>query len=76
MIEREFFGGEILAAVLALTVIARIDIATIEFDWFARQAVVAEQANDLWDRQDQARGGHPVMLFVFKGALELCNFRP
>ena len=47
VVEREFLRREMLATILTAIVIASVDVAAVELDVLERQAVVAEQANDL-----------------------------
>lgn len=60
VVECEFAGDELLAAVLAHVAIACVDVASVEFDVLFGQAVVSEEADDARDSDVHADGFDPV----------------
>lgn len=60
VVECEFAGDELLAAVLAHVVIACVDVTAVEFDVLFGEAVVSEQANDARDSDVHTDGFDPV----------------
>jgi hypothetical protein len=76
VIEGEFLGGELLAAVLAEGVVAGVDVAAVEFDVLAREAVVGEKADDAGDGNFEADGFDKVVVLAFVLCLELREFDP
>lgn len=70
MVECEFCGGEFVATVLALVVVASIDIFAVKFDGLFGEAVVGEQSDNTGDCNLHAYGLDPVggggeLVFVF-----------
>ena len=61
VVERQFAGGEALAAILTAVAIAGIDVAPVEFDILARQAVVDRQADDPRHGDVDPHGANPVV---------------
>lgn len=76
VIEGEFAGGEMMAAVLTAVAIAREDVAAVEFYALLREAVVAEESDDARDGKVHAHGADPLMLIGFELAAEEGEFGP
>src|SRR5262249_36729065 len=64
VIETQFRGRVLLAAVLALVIVAGKDIAPVELYRLLRQLVVAEQANDPRRLNLAIDGSNPVVVFL------------
>jgi hypothetical protein len=76
VIEREFLGGEFFAAVLASGVVAGVNVAAVEFDVLAREAVVTEEADDAGDGDFIANGADEIVVVAFELGLEGGEFDP
>jgi len=77
MVEAEFVGGELAAAILALIVVAGEDVASVELDRLPRQPIVEQQSNDARDLDFTARRAHPVVfLFAKVPSTVLAHFAP
>ncbi|MFN9959906.1 MAG: hypothetical protein ACK55I_43025, partial [bacterium] len=76
MVEGELAGGERLAAVLAAVGVARVDVAAVELDLLAGQAVEREHAHDLGHGDGDARGAHPVVVLLLELLAELAQLGP
>ncbi len=76
VVEGEFLGGEFFAAVLAEGVIAGVDVAAVEFDVLAGEAVVAEEADDAGDGDFEADGFYEIVGFAFELGFEGGHFDP
>src|SRR5206468_2148391 len=64
VVEAEFHGGELSATVLALVVVAREDITTVELYRLLGQLIVAEQADDARHLDFAVDGANPVVVFL------------
>ena len=64
VVQAQLRGRELLAAVLALVVVAREDVAAVELHRLLRQLFVAEQANDARHLDFAVGGAHPIVVFL------------
>src|SRR6266545_1790177 len=62
VVQAQFRGREPLAAILALVVVAREDVAAVELHRLLRQLFVGEQTNDSWHLDFAVDGAHPVVV--------------
>src|SRR6266545_3172898 len=62
LVQAEFRGREPLAAILALVVVAREDVAAVELHRLLRRLFVGEQTNDSWHLDFAVDGAHPVVV--------------
>lgn len=69
-------GGETFAAILAGVFVAGKDVAAIEFDLAAGQAVVEEEADNAGDGDVEIHGGNPVAAIRLEIALEFADLAP
>lgn len=76
MVEGQFAGGETSAAILAGVFVAGEDVAAIELDLGAREAVVEEQADNAGDGDVEIYGGNPVAAIGLEIALEFADLAP
>ena len=76
MVEGKLSGGETFAAILAGIFVAGEDVAAIEFDLGAGEAVVEEQADNAGDGDVEIHGGNPVAAIRLEIALEFADLAP
>ena len=76
MVEGQLSGGETPAAILAGVFVAGVDVAAIEFDLGAGEAVVEEQADNAGDGDVEIHGGNPVVAIRLEIALEFADLAP
>ena len=76
VVEGEFLCGEFFAAVLAEGVIASVDVAAVELDVLAGQAIVDQEANDTRDGDFEADGADEIVVFSFVDGFELGELDP
>ena len=76
VVERQLGGGEFFAAVLASAAVSGKDIAAVELDGLAREAVVKQQSDDPRYGDIEMHGGDPIVLVRFKGAFGVGDLPP
>ena len=76
VVEAEFGGGQVSAAVLASAAVACEDVAPVEGDAGSGHAVVGKQADDAGDRDAEVDGVEPVVFVGFEAFFELGDFKP
>ena len=67
MVQRQFAGGELLAAILTSVAVTGKNIPAIEFDGLSRQPVVKQQSNDPRHGNIEINPGNPIVFMCFKG---------
>jgi len=76
VVEGEFLGREFFAAVLAGGVVSGVDVAAVELDVLAGEAVIGEEADDAGDGNFEAYSADEVMIFAFELGFELGELDP
>ncbi len=76
VVERKLAGVVTFAAILAGIFVAGEDVAAIELDLAAREAVVEEQADNAGDGDVEIHGGDPVAAIRLEIALEFADLAP
>ena len=68
--------SSLFAAVLAGAAVAGVQVAAVELDLLSRQAVVAEQPDDLWHRDLEAGGADPGVGVGLELPLQVSDLGP
>ena len=76
VVERQFTGRELIAAVLTAVVIAREQVASVELHLLSRQPIVNRQANNPRHGNIEAHRLNPVMFVGFEFARKLAEIAP
>ena len=76
MIQRQLGGGESFAAILAVVVVAGEQVAAVEFNRFAWDAVVAQQPDHTRHGDVEVDSGYPVMFVGLECAFGFAQFHP
>jgi hypothetical protein len=76
VVEGQFAGGLLFAAVLTAVPVTREDVSAVELYFGSGQTVVEEQANYPWDSDVEVDRGNPVVVFGFEVAFEFADLAP
>jgi len=76
VVERQFAGREVLAAILAMVFVAGEDVPAVELDLVSRQTVVEEQPNDSRHGNMKIHGRYPIVPIRLEITPELTYLAP